>query len=68
MGEYDKRTEMDGPHQDIMIYDSEVHDDYDDFIKIHDIAMVYLEHDAEFNGALENVWNHLILNNFISFT
>lgn len=52
MGEYDKRTESDGPHQDIKIVDYETHDDYDNFIKINDIAMIYLEHDATFTGEL----------------
>lgn len=59
MGEYDKRTESDGPHQDITIADFETHSDHDNFIKINDIAMIYLEHDAEFTG--ENSFLNTIL-------
>lgn len=59
MGEYDKRTESDGPHQDIKIADYETHSDHDDFIKINDIAMIYLEHDVEFTG--ENSFLNTIL-------
>lgn len=54
MGEHDKRTESDGPHQDIQIMDFETHDDYDNFVKINDIAMIYLERDAEFTGEFNN--------------
>lgn len=53
LGEWDYNTDSDGPHQDIKIADHEVHEAYNTTIKIHDIAIIYLERDVDFTGELK---------------
>lgn len=50
LGEYDLRTEDDGPHEDILIDRAVPHASYHELFGVNDIAMIYLEHDVEFNG------------------
>lgn len=50
LGEYDLRTEDDGPHEDILIDRGVPHTSYSELFGVNDIAMIYLEHDVEFNG------------------
>lgn len=53
LGEYDKTTTTDGQHQDIRFSHHEIHEEFDSFLKINDIAMIYLDHDVEFTGELK---------------
>lgn len=51
MGEHDVDTE-DGFHEDIGIDHFKTHEEYDDYLWINDIAIIYLERDVEFTGFL----------------
>lgn len=48
LAEYDTRTDKDTKHEDVQISRVVPHENYDGLI--HDILMVYLEHDVKFTG------------------
>lgn len=50
LGEYDTRDENDGPHEDIEISLSVPHEEYNDALKINDIALLYLVRHVAFKG------------------
>lgn len=52
MGEYDIRVENDGPHEDIEISSSVPHEEYNDPLKINDIALIHLVRHVEFKGHI----------------
>lgn len=56
-GEYDTRDENDGPHEDIEILLSVPHEEYNDPLKLNDIAMIYLVRHIVFSGKL-HVFRH----------
>lgn len=51
LGEHDLRTAED--HLDVPVADEEPHEDFSMKWKINDIAIVYLQHDVNFNGELK---------------
>lgn len=50
LGEYDTGTDDDGPHTDVDVAEYLQHEDFDRKSLENDIALIYLEHDVNFNG------------------
>lgn len=50
LGAHDLRTD-DGQHVDVLIDRAVPHASYSELFGVNDIAMIYLEHDIEFNGS-----------------
>lgn len=61
LGEYDTKDENDGPHEDIEISSSVSHEEFDDPLKINDIALIHLVRDVVFKGELTqiSIWKKL---------
>lgn len=51
MGEHDTSTTDDGPHKDMLVMKIDRHEDYNDEMRINDIAIIRLWGDVEFTGA-----------------
>lgn len=50
LGEYNTSTTDDGQHEDIVVLRWEAHKQYDTRLLVHDIGMVYLDRDVQFNS------------------
>ena len=58
----------DGPHEDIAIARFLAHKEFDNFLWINDIGMIYLERDVQFTGiSIEKTLIKTIEKNSISF-
>lgn len=61
LGEYDIRTDDDGPHEDIGISSIVPHEEYNDPLKINDIALLHLVRHVKFKGHTFSILNGSIL-------
>lgn len=52
LGEHDVRTNEETQHIDIRVVRQKPHPKYD--LKIYDISILFLKHDVEFTGEIEN--------------
>lgn len=50
LGEHDLTRTDDSPHQDILIARSVAHEYHEPSLKLNDIGILHLQHDAEFSG------------------
>lgn len=59
LGEHDTTTTDDGPHKDMLVMRIEKHEDYNDEMRINDIAIIRLWGDVSFTGAAKLFLFHL---------